>query len=52
MGYNGIMTDKISKAIDLTYLRGQVLALYKLMTHIQQTINQVEDKIKKGENEK
>ncbi len=44
------MTD-ISKAIDLTYLRGQVIALLKLSSNIQTTINKLEEEIKKGEEE-
>ena len=44
------MTD-ISKAIDLTYLRGQVIALMKLSANIQSTINKLEEEIKKGEEE-
>jgi len=44
------MTD-ISKAIDLTYLRGQVVALIKLSNNIQATINKLEEEIKKGEND-
>ena len=44
------MTD-IKKAIDLTYLRGQVIALYKLSANIQETISKLEVKIKEGENE-
>ena len=43
-----IMTD-ISKAIDLTYLRGQVIALMKLNANIQSTINKLEEEIKEGE---
>ena len=39
MGGNKIMTD-IAKAIDLTYLRGQVIALYKLKNKMQETINE------------
>mgnify|MGYP003154262585 FL=1 len=42
------MTD-IAKAIDLTYLRGQVIALYKLKNKMQETINELEEKIKEGE---
>jgi hypothetical protein len=41
----------ISKAIDLTYLRGQVIALMKLSANIQSTINKLEEEIKKGEEE-
>ena len=44
------MTD-IKKAIDLTYLRGQVIALLKLSANIQTTINKLEQEIKDGENE-
>ena len=43
-----IMTD-ISKAIDLTYLRGQVIALMKLNANIQSTINKLEEEIQEGE---
>ena len=46
----GNMTD-IKKAIDLTYLRGQVIALLKLSANIQTTINKLEAEIKEGENE-
>ena len=46
----GSMTD-IKKAIDLTYLRGQVIALMKLSANIQSTINKLEEEIKDGENE-
>jgi len=46
----GNMTD-IKKAIDLTYLRGQVIALYKLEVNIRSTINKLEAEIKEGENE-
>ena len=42
------MTD-ISKAIDLTYLRGQVIALYKLKNKMQETINKLEEEIKEKE---
>jgi len=42
------MTD-ISKAIDLTYLRGQVIALMKLNANIQSTINKLEEEIREGE---
>ena len=44
------MTE-ITKSLDLTYLRGQVIALYKLMANIQKTINDLESKIKKEEND-
>ena len=46
----GSMTD-IKKAIDLTYLRGQVIALMRLSANIQSTINKLEEEIKKGEND-
>ena len=39
----------IKKAIDLTYLRGQVIALMKLSVNIQSTINKLEQEIKDGE---
>jgi len=42
----------INKAIDLTYLRGQVIALLKLNANISKQINDLEEKIKEGENEK
>ena len=42
------MTD-IAKAIDLTYLRGQVIALMKLNANIQSTINKLEEEIKEEE---
>jgi len=45
------MTDIIKKGLDLTYLRGQVIALLKLSTNIHETINKLEEEIKKGENE-
>jgi hypothetical protein len=48
MGGNKIMTD-IAKAIDLTYLRGQVIALMKLNANIQSTINKLEEEIREGE---
>ena len=41
----------IKKAIDLTYLRGQVIALMKLSANIHERINELEAKIKEGENE-
>ena len=50
LGYSGTMTY-IKKAIDLTYLRGQVIALLKLSADIQSTINKLEAQIKEGENE-
>ena len=48
LGYTGIMTE-ITKAIDLTYLRGQVIALLRLNANIQKQINDLEEKIKKEE---
>ena len=42
------MSD-ISKAIDLTYLRGQVVALYKLKINIMDTIKKLEERIEKNE---
>ena len=39
----------IKKAIDLTYLRGQVIALLKLSANIHDTINKLEGQIKEGE---
>ena len=54
LGYSGIMTNiktAIKKGLDLTYLRGQVIALMKLSANIQSTINKLEGEIKKGENE-
>ena len=42
------MTD-IAKAIDLTYLRGQVIALYKLKNKMQETIDKLEEEIKEEE---
>ena len=42
----------ISKTLDLTYLRGQVIALLKLRNDLQSTINKLEDQIKKHEKEK
>ena len=46
------MTNIYKRGLDLTYLRGQVVALYKLMANLQSTINKLEDEIKKGENER
>ena len=43
------MTD-IKNALDLTYLRGKLLALYELRNDMQETINKLEEKIKKTEN--
>ena len=49
----GSMTDIIKKGLDLTYLRGQVIALMKLSSNIQTTINKLEEEIKEREkNEK
>jgi predicted transcriptional regulator len=39
----------IKKAIDQAYLRGQVIALYKLKVNMQDTINKLEDQIKEDE---
>jgi len=39
----------IKEAINQAYLRGQVIALYKLKVNIQDTINKLEDQIKEGE---
>ena len=39
----------IKKAIDAAYLRGQVIALYKLKVNMQDTINKLEDQIKEYE---
>ena len=47
----GNMTDIYKKGLDLTYLRGQVIALLKLSANIQTTINKLEAEIKEGENE-
>jgi len=47
LGYSGTMD--IKKAIDQAYLRGQVVALYKLKVNMQDTINKLEDQIKEGE---
>ena len=47
LGYSGRMN--IKKAIDTTYLRGQVIALLKLSANIHDTINKLEDQIKEGE---
>ena len=52
LGYSGIMTNIYKRGLDLTYLRGQVVALYKLMANLQSTINKLEAQIKEGENEK
>ena len=51
LGYSGTMTDIIKKGLDLTYLRGQVIALLKLSSNITSTINKLEEEIKKGEND-
>ena len=50
LGYSGTMD--IKKAIDQAYLRGQVIALYKLKVNLQDTINKLEDQIKEGENDR
>ena len=39
----------IKKVIDQAYLRGQVIALYKLKVNMQDTINKLEDQIKESE---
>ena len=52
LGYSGIMNNIYKKGLDLTYLRGQVIALLKLSANIQTTINKLEAQIKEGENEK
>ena len=51
LGYSGTM-DIIKKGLDLTYLRGQVIALLKLSADIQSTINKLETQIKEGENDR
>ena len=50
LGYSGTMN--IKKAIDAAYLRGQVIALYKLKVNMQDTINKLEDQIKEDENDR
>jgi len=45
------MKDIIKKGLDLTYLRGQVVALLRLSNNIQETINKLEAQIKEGEND-
>ena len=52
LGYSGRMKDIYKKGLDLTYLRGQVIALLKLSADIQSTISKLEAQIKEGENEK
>ena len=53
LGYSGIMNNIYKKGLDLTYLRGQVIALMKLSANIQTTINKLEAQIKEEEkNEK
>ena len=47
LGYSGTMD--IKKVINQAYLRGQVLALYKLKVNIQSTIDKLEDQIKEDE---
>ena len=47
----GSMKNIIKRGLDLTYLRGQVVALYKLMANLQSTINKLEAEIKEGEND-
>ena len=46
------MKEIIKRGLDLTYLRGQVVALLKLSNNIQATIYKLEEEIKKGEDEK
>ena len=50
----GSMTYTIKRGLDLTYLRGQVIALMKLNANIPTAINKLEEEIKEkeGENEK
>ena len=43
------MPDLYKKGLDLTYLRGQVIALMTLSVNIQKKINELEEAIKKGE---
>jgi len=52
MGYSGIMNDIYKKGLDLTYLRGQVISLYRLSLDIQKQIKKLEAEIEKGENAK
>ena len=52
LGYSGRMKDIYKKGLDLTYLRGQVIALLKLSADIQSTINKLEAQIKEGENDR
>ena len=42
----------VEKYMDLTYLRGQVVALYKLMVNIQSAIKKLEEQIKEEEKRK
>ena len=53
LGYTGINKgenmDIVKKGLDLTYLRGQVIALMKLSANIQSTINKLEEEIKEKE---
>tara|TARA_R100001530_G_scaffold11726_1_gene11215 strand:+ start:235 stop:444 length:210 start_codon:yes stop_codon:yes gene_type:complete len=53
LGYTGInkgeKMDIVKKGLDLTYLRGQVIALMKLSANIQSTINKLEEEIKEKE---
>ena len=51
LGYCGSMTQ-IKNAMDLTYLRGQVISLYRLSLDIQKQIKKLEAEIEKGENAK
>ena len=43
------MPNIYKRGLDLTYLRGQVIALMKLSANIQKKINELEEEIKKGE---
>ena len=43
---------QIKNAMDLTYLRGQVISLYRLSLDIQKQIKKLEAEIEKGENAK
>ena len=42
----------VEKYMDLTYLRGQVVALYKLMANISKAIDKLEEQIKEEEKRK
>tara|TARA_R110002020_G_scaffold365391_1_gene577598 strand:- start:255 stop:407 length:153 start_codon:yes stop_codon:yes gene_type:complete len=43
------MPNIYKKGLNLTYLRGQVIALMKLSANIQKKINELEEEIRKGE---